>query len=825
MDALHCTQCGERQPPAARFCPRCGASISVGPTVDPMVGKVVSDRYLLTEKLGQGASGTIYRAEHTTLQRKMAVKILHHELSRDDAAVERFRREATTVGQIDNDHILQVLDFGRTEDQRLYFAMELLEGETLQALVAREKRLAPERAIKILIQIGDALGDAHALGYIHRDLRPRNVFLSVRRGERDFVKLLDFGLAKLIRPDADMRQTAMGMNFGDPHYMSPEQARGDKLDRRSDIFSLGVVAFELLTGETPFRGSGPFDVLQKVLDSNPPSLTTLRGDCPAWLNDVVMKALQKDPEARFPTMLRLVEYLRGEVAPAFDVAANNDAKDDLSDTIPTLLSTPALPPRAAEERASVIPAPGIPAPTVELAQLPTVVTAMPPVAAAAPVASRTLIMQTALPASLAAANAAAKAPAAPAQPVAGPAAAQSTVIIETFGSPSAELDATSPGHMPVMRDSRTAAGSADMVSGEVRTLPRDTADPKGAPTATIVVDASMQHGEPTGPQRAAGDDGWFSDRAAPIGEEEFEEGSSKKSRAPILIGVIAGVISVAGIGLVAFWPRDHKPEKQAEVAPLPVPTPQVSPLPVAPAVAPIAGAPVDPPKPEHVAVAPKPEHVAVAPKPEPVAVAPKPEPVAVAPKPKPEHVAVAPKPAPAKVDPPKAAAISPKSELPKPASTKPTEPVTATKSTRPTDAPTPKGFKDPFAPGANTAGQADTFVKAGRQKLAAGDFVQAQGAFNKAREIDTRNADAYAGLGEVSFELGDYNGATVQLRQALKLSPNRARFLVLLGQSYYKLGRPKEAVTEYKRALRVDPSNQEAQRSLELAEKKLASGG
>ena len=323
MVATHCTQCGERQSPDARFCPRCGTAVveTAAPDGDPYLGKVIADRYLLVERIGRGASGAIYRAEHTTLQRKLAIKILHPQLSQDEGAVERFRREATTVGQIDNDHILQVLDFGRTADQRLFFAMELLDGETLNALLVREGRLAPERLVKILLQICDALHDAHAQGYVHRDLRPRNVFLALRRGEREFVKLLDFGLAKLIHPEHETtRQTQLGMTYGDPRYMSPEQARGEPIDRRSDLYSVGVLAFEALTGAPPFLGNGPFDVLQRVLDSPTPRVLDRRADCPPWLDAVIARMLVKRPDERFASARELADCLREGKAPAATVA-------------------------------------------------------------------------------------------------------------------------------------------------------------------------------------------------------------------------------------------------------------------------------------------------------------------------------------------------------------------------------------------------------------------------------------------------------------------------------------------------------------------------
>ncbi|HEY1586454.1 MAG TPA: serine/threonine-protein kinase, partial [Polyangia bacterium] len=314
----HCTQCGAATPDDARFCPRCGAPVIAPSANDPMIGKVILDRYKLVEKIGQGGSGAIYRGEHTTLHKKVAVKLLHAQLSTDDTALERFRREATTVASLENEHILQVLDYGRTDDSRLFFAMEFLEGETLTKVVERERQLSIERSVDILTQICEGLIEAHGLGYVHRDLRPRNVYLVNKRGRADFVKLLDFGLAKLIVPDAEAKQTAMGMTFGDPRYMSPEQARGEPLDRRSDIYSLGAVAFEMLTGSPPYLGSGTFEILQQHLDAPVPKVRDRRPDCPPWLDAAVQKALAKKPVGRFDTVAVMLEALRTqpEKAPA-----------------------------------------------------------------------------------------------------------------------------------------------------------------------------------------------------------------------------------------------------------------------------------------------------------------------------------------------------------------------------------------------------------------------------------------------------------------------------------------------------------------------------
>jgi serine/threonine protein kinase len=315
---ITCAGCQHAYADTALFCPNCGrpklreAAVErvVDRLSDPLLGKVLGDRFMVQELLGQGGSGTIYRAEHVTLRRKVAIKVLHNELSRDDLAVERFRREATTVAEIDNEHIVEIHDFGRAPDGRLYLAMELLEGETLDGVLAREKQLSIERVADILIQLGEALMEAHAIGYVHRDLRPRNIYLAVRRGKANFVKLLDFGLAKLVETEGQAASTSLGMTFGDPKYMAPEQARGDRIDRRADIYQLGCVAFEMLTGAPPFDGSRVFDILTKQVTEAPAPLPTRRRGVPLWMEAAVAKMLAKDPENRFATTTRMVEALR-----------------------------------------------------------------------------------------------------------------------------------------------------------------------------------------------------------------------------------------------------------------------------------------------------------------------------------------------------------------------------------------------------------------------------------------------------------------------------------------------------------------------------------
>jgi serine/threonine protein kinase len=913
----HCTQCGAATPEDARFCPKCGAPVATTGSGDPMLGKVIADRYLLVEKIGQGGSGTIYRGEHTTLRKRVAVKVLHAQLSTDDTALERFRREATTVAELDNDHILQVIDFGRTEDNRLFFAMEYLEGETLTKVLERDKQLAIPRAIDILTQIIEALTEAHGLGYVHRDLRPRNVFLINKRGRADFVKLLDFGLAKLVLPNAEAKHTAMGMTFGDPRYMSPEQARGEALDRRSDIYSLGAVAYEMLTGGPPYHGSGTFEILQQHLDAPVPRVRDKRTDCPEWLDALVQRALAKQPDGRFVTVLKMLELLRAQQPPTAVDAAEKAEHARLSSQRPAQSTAPPAP--------APVQSMGPPAPTPTPA----------PAAEAKPPSPRDTqafssrpqkTAQQAAPAVMASKSEKAAAKPAKAEPpkaeppkveppksepkkpaVATPAAASGSVDV-TPPALKAPLAATNVPSVVVESGSQEktmpaklpAASAAAPVFDERPTMEKPFAAPLPPPPEST---PPPRRKDPTGE--------WFSSDSQPMRtipgatyDDDLDE-VPKKNRGPLIILGVSGSLLLIFLIVIALLPKpEHKPLRgeQPATPPASEPPKTAQAEPPAPAPSGVATPPVAEPSgaaaaPSGIAAAPSaatPSGASVAPsgaalaasgtaaKPSGVAVPPSnvaaapssvsapssgvaahpaapPSGVAAAKPSPPPAVAVKPTPAP---PPPKTVAVEKPAKEPtarvekvekekppiekpaKPAVEKPTRVAAAEKPTRVAaaekpapadkrkrDKGVPEGFKDPFnepkatAPSASESAQAEFFVKLGRQKLNASDLTSAAANFNKAREYDSRSAEAVAGLGEVAFEQGDYSGAAVHLKQALRLSPNRSRYLVLLGQTYYKLGKPKEAVGEYKRALRIDPNNQEAQHSLEVAERKLGSGG
>ncbi|HEX7508506.1 MAG TPA: serine/threonine-protein kinase [Polyangia bacterium] len=267
------------------------------------VGQTIGN-YMLTAKLGEGGMGIVYLAEHPVIGRKVAMKAIHPELSRNPEVVSRFVTEAKSVNQIGNEHIVDIHDFGNTSDGEFYFIMEFLQGD---ALVDRLKRSAPldvERALAIAGQVADALGASHQHGIIHRDLKPENIFLITKGHAVDFVKVLDFGLAKLTQGDEKVsHKTRTGSVMGTPYYMSPEQCEGKaNIDHRSDIYSLGVILFEMLTGKVPFGGEGYGEIIVKHITAPVPSPRTINPRLPASVESIILRALAKPREDRFQTM-------------------------------------------------------------------------------------------------------------------------------------------------------------------------------------------------------------------------------------------------------------------------------------------------------------------------------------------------------------------------------------------------------------------------------------------------------------------------------------------------------------------------------------------
>jgi serine/threonine-protein kinase len=336
-----CPICANDYPEGTATCPRDGAQLGSvpvedpGPSVlgaegaagaaaatavklaeseafDPLIGSALAGRYLIVRRIGEGGMGAVYEAKHTVIGKRVAVKVLLEKFHSNSDLVARLLQEARLASSIGHENIVDVTDFGTTDDGRSFVVMEFLEGEPLAQLIMREAPLPVERSLRIARQVASALGAAHAKGIYHRDVKPENVYL-VRRGDADFVKVVDFGISKAVKqggedPAESYRLTHTGLLLGTPLYMSPEQARGqDDLDHRVDIWALGVMLYECLTGEVPFHANNYLGIISQVLtrDAPPPSHLRPELGIPEAVETVTMRAMQKDRQLRYQTMAAL----------------------------------------------------------------------------------------------------------------------------------------------------------------------------------------------------------------------------------------------------------------------------------------------------------------------------------------------------------------------------------------------------------------------------------------------------------------------------------------------------------------------------------------
>jgi hypothetical protein len=286
----------------ATYCPFCGAAAPHGEVSgDPFVGRTVANKYQLHEVIGRGGMGVVYGATHLALDRPVAIKMLNRALLADPTVVARFHREARAASRLNHPNSISIIDFGQTDDGTLFMVLEYLPGRTLAKLIADEFPLPARRVVKIGSQILAALTEAHALGILHCDIKPENVMLETRHDETDVVKVLDFGIAKLRDGQGGTKLTREGMTCGTPGYASPEQARGEELDARSDLYSVGVVLYELVAGKLPYEASTPAGLVAKMLVEPPVPLRRRRPDLavPQDLERVIMRALATDRLERF----------------------------------------------------------------------------------------------------------------------------------------------------------------------------------------------------------------------------------------------------------------------------------------------------------------------------------------------------------------------------------------------------------------------------------------------------------------------------------------------------------------------------------------------
>ena len=366
----HCPRCARALPPGqAKVCVYCGTPLNVTPTRnpnlgfgassrpprDPLIGTLVAGRFKVEELIGQGGMGKVYRARHLALDRVVCLKMLKPALLEDPTLVGRFEREAKAASRLNHPNGISVLDFGRNDaDGGLFIAMEYVQGTDLRIVLRDEWPLAEERLCNIMAQVLAALAEAHAHNVIHRDLKPENIMVEHRRDQPDFVKVLDFGIAKIL--DSDMPGlTRNDVVCGTPQYMAPEQATGAQLDARCDLYAIGVILYQMATGHLPFDGQNSMEVLTKHVNEPPVPPRQRQPDAPISqaMEALILRALEKDPALR-PQTAAAFRQLLLEVPkhqPAFELSSPRDTRSTPSQgtTLPSA-SAPSATPAAAPPR-------------------------------------------------------------------------------------------------------------------------------------------------------------------------------------------------------------------------------------------------------------------------------------------------------------------------------------------------------------------------------------------------------------------------------------------------------------------------------------------
>ena len=321
-----CPVCSTEYADDVKFCPNDGQTLRSAAPASDLVGQVVADRYHVIKKLGEGGMGQVYLAEHVKMGRRSAIKVMNPSMVHDPDAVARFNREASNASRITHPNVCAIYDFGETPEGLIYLAMEFIEGEPLTDLLEREGALPVRRAAQIFTQVADALQAAHDLGIVHRDLKPDNIMLAQKKGS-DQVKVVDFGIAKAVGgEESGQKVTKTGLVVGTPEFMSPEQLSGDKLDGRSDLYSLALVFYRMLAGKLPFEATTVQETMIKRLTDEPTKLAESRPDLtfPAGLQGVLDAALTRSPTDRYQTVAKFAD----------DVAAVTGIGRDTSSGVP-----------------------------------------------------------------------------------------------------------------------------------------------------------------------------------------------------------------------------------------------------------------------------------------------------------------------------------------------------------------------------------------------------------------------------------------------------------------------------------------------------------
>jgi serine/threonine protein kinase len=306
-----CPICAKEFEDSLDACPRHLSVAQIAEKGDPLIGVVIKDRYQLTEVIGRGAMGVVYKANQTTDGKEVAIKVLHTHLTSNQESLKRFQHEAQAASSLMHPNIVRLYDVGVGPGGQPYIAMEFLEGTTLADYMRSRKFLNPKEAVPIIRQVCEALAEAHSHGVLHRDIKPANIMLMNRFGQENFVVVLDFSIAKVIQRASDVDSTTPGLIFGSPAYMSPERFMGRGGDFRSDIYSVGIILWQMLAGRAPFKSSDLYTLMNEHISTPPPSIKSVRPDCdiPPALEETIARALAKKEKDRQENMKQLLAEL------------------------------------------------------------------------------------------------------------------------------------------------------------------------------------------------------------------------------------------------------------------------------------------------------------------------------------------------------------------------------------------------------------------------------------------------------------------------------------------------------------------------------------
>jgi serine/threonine protein kinase len=358
-----CPQCGATYPPQVAICAADGMVLAHEPTTDPRVGSLMAGKYRIDGVIGRGGMGAVYRATHVMLNKTVAVKTIKPDLIDSPEMAHRFQREARAATSLEHPNIVAVYDLGQAEDGALYIAMEFVNGLNLKDAIRGSGPMPAARIARLLTQVASALARAHRNQIVHRDLKPQNLMIAVDAKGQEHVKLLDFGIAKSLEEGTTTQLTAAGYSLGTPHYMAPEQAIGEEVDGRADIYALGVILYEMLVGDVPFNAASAPAILVMHLNDAPEPPSRRRPDLaiPPALEAIALRCLEKDPGQRFQTAEEFREALERAV-PAGTPVALGPAPDAATAVPlpPPLPENTALPPSMPAETSSITVPPALP---------------------------------------------------------------------------------------------------------------------------------------------------------------------------------------------------------------------------------------------------------------------------------------------------------------------------------------------------------------------------------------------------------------------------------------------------------------------------------